>query len=307
MQQPSIEPPHQKGAPVRIRRRRFELKVLLTTFAVLAILGPGIALAQGAGAASRSRSHQGSPAAGTDATYDFNSLTGSNTSPDYTSVVGQDGWQTEAFAIGVPIGVTSSLGFDGTPDLIYDNSGPSYGADAWRLSGGSFQMPMFWLNVAVLQGDFGLGYWGNQLAVSHDANPSQNPRNVTNAIGPQLNIDPVPGVQLIPAEGSGKPTAGVPLSTINTTGPPGAEVWIRLRLVINLTANNGQGSGSVSYENLWHPGPFQPVAGLQNVNLGLNRSVTDARNPALWNSVWLHMEGRTNELDNIRVANFASP
>jgi hypothetical protein len=290
---------------VRIRRQP-QFRILLATLAGLAILGPGIALAQGAGAASGGRIHQGSPVAGTDVAYDFNSLTGSNTYPDYTSLAGQDSWQTEAFAIGVPMGVTSSLGFDGTPDLIYDHSCPACGADAWRLIGGTFFQPRAGLNPAVLQGDFGLGYWGNQLAVAKDAN--QNPRNLTNAIGPQLNIDPVPGVQVIPAEGSGLPTTSVPLSTIDMTTPANEhQVWIRLRLVMNLTANHGQGSGSVFYENLWNPGPFQPVAGLQNVNLGLNWGAANARNPAQWNAVWLHMEGRTNELDNVHVSNVLLP
>jgi hypothetical protein len=52
------------------------------------------------------------------ATYDFNALSGSDT-PDFTNVDGQDNWTSQGFVIGVPIGVTSTAGFDGTKALRY--------------------------------------------------------------------------------------------------------------------------------------------------------------------------------------------
>ena len=75
-------------------------------------------------------------------TYDFNSLSGSNLA-HYTTVNGQDNWTSNGFIFGTPIpswhvGVTNSLGFDGSQSLQFVRVGPGFGADASRLNDKSF-------------------------------------------------------------------------------------------------------------------------------------------------------------------------
>ena len=71
---------------------------------------------------------------------------------------------------------------------------------------------------------------------------------------------------------------------------------------MDLNANGKQGSGTVWYQNLTLRDPgLRPVPGLQNINLALDRHATDASNPKKWDEMWLHMEGATNQLDNIVI------
>ena len=126
-------------------------------------------------------------------------------------------------------------------------------------------------------------------------------RSTSNEIGPRVQIgcnSPLVGVRLFDA--SGAVAAQAPITDVSDGG--GCGEWIRLRLVIDLKANDKQGSGSVWYQNLTRGDPgLQPVPGLQNINLMLDRHATDASNPKKWDSMWLHMEGATNQLDNIVI------
>jgi len=85
--------------------------------------------------------------------------------------------------------------------------------------------------------------------------------------------------------------------------------WYRLQLRMDLTANSGSGSGSLYYMNLTRGDTeFQPVAELQNVNLGLGSMHAEA-GPESWNAMWITMlfEGSQSipRMDNLvpRVPN----
>ncbi len=240
------------------------------------------------------------PAQGCGNPYDFNALTGSDVHP-YAPLDGQDGWTAESFNTAIPLGVTATLGFDGTPALRFQEVGAGYGADASRLYDAGWSPPTFTGGEtdAFFGADFGVGYWGNQLALGYDANSSGTIRRYeTGEIGPQLLVGSHSNVGVTLVSAAGNKTT-VPLSTAG--GASGGD-WLRLRLVMNFTANAGQGAGSVDYVNLSAGGTdWQPVAGLQGVNLELTPGSGDAGDPANWNGVWLHMEGATNELDNVMV------
>jgi len=236
--------------------------------------------------------------------YDFNALSGSDTSP-YANPNGQDNWTSEGFIFSSPIsswfvGVSQTLGFDGTQALRFDRIGPGYGADASRINDGAFAIPTFagLVTEAFFQADFGVGHWGNLFALGYDANTDSKIRKTTpNEIGPRLIIGSQSdvGVQVMDATGT---ITKVPLSNVSAFGGH----WVRLRLVMDFTANGGQGSGDVYFQNLTNGDTsLQPVTGLQDINLGLTPGSGDASDPANWNGMWGHMEGATNELDNILV------
>ena len=65
--------------------------------------------------------------------------------------------------------------------------------------------------------------------------------------------------------------------------------WYRIRLHVDFTANGGDGAGSLSYLNLTDgESVYQPVDGLQDVNLNLTSLHPDAA-PSAWNAMWLHL------------------
>lgn len=241
-------------------------------------------------------------AAGHDVTYDFNGLAGSDAAHG-TNPNGQDNWTSEGFIFNVPNaawynGVTATRGFDGTQSLVFERVGAGYGADASRVNNGAFSLPAFTGAAGVLEADFGVGFWGNQFALGHDTGDGKIRRSGPSEIGPQLNIgcnSPLVGVQVIDAAGVG---SKVPIGNVNA----GCGHWVRLRLVMDFAANGGQGSGNLYFKNLTNGDTsFAKVSGLQGVNLGLNPAGLDATNPANWNAMWTHMEGATNQLDNIRA------
>lgn len=82
----------------------------------------------------------------------------------------------------------------------------------------------------------------------------------------------------------------------------GKDDWYRMRLEIDLAANGGDGSGSLSYRNLTDGDPdFVPLAGLQNLELGL-LGMDPAAPPTSWNTMWLHLRtggGNTPSADNL--------
>ena len=237
-------------------------------------------------------------------TYDFNSLSGSNLA-HYTTVNGQDNWTSNGFIFGTPIpswhvGVTNSLGFDGSQSLQFVRVGAGFGADASRLNDKSFGFKTM-NKISYFQADFGVSFWGGQFALAYDANGDGVIRKTgPSEIGPTLTIgsnSPLVGVQLRDAAGT---ITKVPLSAVSGVGGD----WIRLRLQMDLNANGGQGSGTVYYQNLSDGDTaLQIVPGLVNINLALDKDATDGSNPKLWNAMWLHFEGAVNQLDNIEIDN----
>lgn len=90
------------------------------------------------------------------------------------------------------------------------------------------------------------------------------------------------------------------ISEENLGASNAVEDWYQIRLVLDFTAQDGSGSGNISYRNLSNGDEvFKTVPTLQNVDLQL--STLDA-GPATWNSIWLHLlssGSRTPSVDNL--------
>lgn len=109
---------------------------------------------------------------------------------------------------------------------------------------------------------------------------------------------------------------GADIGTIHTAAAgkgdaccAGAGDWYRLQLRIDLKGNAGNGSGSLSYMNLSRGDTyFQPVSGLQDVNLELSR-LSAAAAPRAWDAMWLALlandQKQAASVDNLEAS--ASP
>jgi hypothetical protein len=60
--------------------------------------------------------------------------------------------------------------------------------------------------------------------------------------------------------------------------------WLRLRLVMDFTANGGDGAGSMLFADLTAGSAFSPITGLQNIDLNLSNSA------ASWDEMFLRLD-----------------
>jgi len=240
------------------------------------------------------------PAAAAQGVYDFDGLNGSDT-PPFTLLDGQDGWSEETFNANNRCGVTETLSHDGTKSLQFQEVGPGFGCDASRINDANWGYSAFTglERDAYFQADMRVGFWGGSFGVAHDTNDDGiirgyqgGERGVRFTIGTQSNVQ----LRLIDASGN---STQVPLGALGVSGGN----WVRVRVVMDLAAGGGSGTGTVWLQNLTAGtgSPFTPVPGLQDVPLGLVPGAGDATDPTAWDAVWLHFEGATYGLDNMEA------
>lgn len=232
--------------------------------------------------------------------YDFNSLSGSDQHP-FTLLAGQDNWTATTYNANNDLGVTATLAFDGTPALRFQESGPGYGCDASRINDAFWLFPPFFGNerTAMFQCDIRVGYWGGSFGLGHDVSGDGIVRgNQPGERGVRFQIGTQSNQQLRLYRGN----QSYVVASLSSAGGISGGNWVRVRVVMDLTANSGAGSGSVFVQNLSQGAPgFTPVPLLQDVDLALDQNAFDATNPLLWDALWLHFEGATYELDNVEV------
>lgn len=237
---------------------------------------------------------------GAQSSYDFEALSGSDTHP-YQLLDGQDNWTEETYNAGNRCGVTATLSYNGTKSLRFQEVGPGFGCDASRINDARWSFPSFsgTETAANFEADMRVGYWGGSFGLAYDASGDgtirgnqPGERGVRFLVGSNPNV----GLRFYAAD---QTVTQVPLAS---SRPINGGHWIRVRVVMDLTANGGAGAGSLFVRNITTGEPdFTAVPGLQNLPLALNSSAVDATNPTLWNAVWLHFEGATYGLDNFRV------
>lgn len=233
------------------------------------------------------------------AVYDFNALNGSDTRP-YTPLDKQDAWSQETFRAPNGCGVTATLSHDGSKALRFREVGPGYGCDASRINDAKWSFAKFQgtEQAAYFQADIPVGFWGGSFALGHDTNKDGKLRGrQTGELGVRFTVGAQANVQLRLVDATGKVTR-VPLSN---AGVVGGGDWLRIRVIMDLSASSGRGLAWVDVENLTKKTTNVAVSGLQGIPLALDQTATDARNPKLWDAMWLHFEGATYGLDNIEI------
>lgn len=231
--------------------------------------------------------------------YDFNGLMGSDTHP-YTLLDQQDGWSEETFRAANRCGVTATLSHDMTQCLRFQEVGPGYGCDASRINDSNWSFGSFFgnENSAFFEADVQVGFWGGSFGLAYDANANgrvrgseAGERGVFFTIGTQANVQ----LRLHAADGT---TTTAQLGPLGIAGGN----WVRVRVGMDLSAASGSGLGYVSVKNITAGDTrFTDVADLQGAPLNLTPGSMDARDPSLWNAMWLHFEGATYALDNILI------
>jgi len=231
--------------------------------------------------------------------YDFNGLKGNDTHP-YTLLDQQDGWSEQTVGARNRCGVTATLSHDGTQSLRFQEVGPGFGCDASRINDASWAYAKFTgtETSAYFQADIQVGHWGGAFSLGYDKSSDgkirgaqAGERGVQFIVGTHANVQ----FQLVAANGK---SVRVPLSSIG--GVSGGH-WLRVRVMMDLTGAAGAGLGWVDVANLTTKAANIPVPGIQGIPLALDQKAADAKNPKLWDAVWLHFEGATYGLDNIEV------
>ncbi len=234
--------------------------------------------------------------------YDFEAL-------NLGALVGQDNWASSSGSPQVIAPAGSPTG--GNPsNKAFGGAGASTSEDfGSRINDGGFSIPSFdgLETEAVLQFDLRISSGGNSQATAglgRDIN--SNGKIEPGAVFATYEVNPVLGADVI----SGAPHFFLARNGATTTTgayvafPAGFAVdeWIRVKLVMDLTYNGGEGRGSVFAQNLTNNDPgFTAIPGLQNKSLFLT---TGGQAPTTWNAIYLETYGgaaNSGQSDNITV------
>ncbi len=163
--------------------------------------------------------------------YDFNSLTNGNLN-------GQDSWETTLNGTAVDVQV-ENFGNDGTKAMKFTQSGGGINATAFNES---LALPPFTETHYVAEFDIYPVCWGASFGIGTDVNGNGS---LDAGIGER-------GVDIFINTGCGGIKRDLRLCDGSTASNTSVTLgsWNRIRISIDLSANSGQGSGSVYFKNL---------------------------------------------------------
>lgn len=213
--------------------------------------------------------------------YDFNSLLAGNLN-------GKDNWVTNKINTTVDFQVTSGAGYDLTNALTFSQSGPSVGVDASRSFASLFSNTAF-SNTAstyIITFDVLRSYWGVTFSIGADIN---NDGKITQSDAAEKAVSFSTGSQ--PAE-----KLSLPNGTVLSYPTALTTAWTTVE--ITLSNFNSSASGKISVRSKILGGTtWNSIA--NNVNLGIDTTTSDKKNPNLWKMIFIHFEGASGKLDNI--------
>jgi hypothetical protein len=220
-------------------------------------------------------------------TEDFESYSDSNLN-------GQQDWTVVTRNTSGQIYLEADFGFDGTRALKFPHSGAGVGNRAYKVFlDEASPFPSANQEFFVYEADIIKLCWGAFLGPAFDSSsdgiiddPEQGPGFwIVGGCGDNGN-------KLRARLGDG--------STIEADLIGNS--WFRIRFVMDLSANQGQGSGTIFFKSLTDgETSWRTDATLTNFSLKLDTTADDSSNPTKWNALWLHFEGATAGLDNIRI------
>ncbi|MBA5874907.1 MAG: DUF4347 domain-containing protein, partial [Nitrospira sp. CR1.2] len=203
----------------------------------------------------------------------------------------QDGWSIELFNTSNQVQVTAGAGPDGGTALQFPYSGSGV-ANALSKVGETALPDLVSADSLTLQWSMRNSFWGNTFALAHDANGD----------GQILTSSGETAIGVYSSQSTNSLQMLLPNGTSITVAMPatfGADEWIEFRWQMDLTANGGQGVGTLEYRNLSDgETTWNSNASFTNVNLGLNPLAVDKTNPATWDGIYLYLEGSLSGFDN---------
>jgi len=243
----------------------------------------------------------GSALASGPVTYDFEALThgplSASTSP--TSPLNQDGWYLNNATSSSVVNIADGTGTDSTKVAVAS----TLRGDAIRNFGHPFFTGLE--TNAVVQFDFRVGskYSSGLVALGGNGSAAALNSNFHGLFSPQIFVGTDTAgtgltLKLAPKDTNGRwsdtpPQQTIPFSSI--AGPGGTTAvghWIQVKLVMNLTANGGNGLGTLYFRNLTVGQTNFTATSIANVNLGLNNN-TPGYEAAHWDQVYLRKNNWT--------------
>ena len=225
--------------------------------------------------------------------YDFNNL-------DIGDLDGQDDWATILHTTGphdffVDLFAGSVVSPDGTQAIFYNGSGAGYGRTATRKASSNFNFDLTQADIVEIEVDMHRNYWGMFFGVGFDADGDGH-------IAPGLSTEPNDGgvhfsiATQNPANNKlVLPDGSSVVFTVENEG------WCRYKMVLDFTANDGQGAIALSYDP-GVTGEWFAIPEIQGVNLGLTPGSGDKKDRAVWDGVFLNATGGTASYDNILIS-----
>jgi len=207
-------------------------------------------------------------------TYDFEQLTPGNLN-------GQQGWKTAL------IRTSKDIQVDNTQALRSTVGGPGVMSRGHLRLGGDLVQPDFsdTSKLHIFEFDIINNWWGSSAWLSMDSNDD----GLADSHGVGLGLNAVYGK--------------IYFKGLTTTPAPGG--WSKIRIVMDMAANNGQGSGCVLYKNPTTAASWTAISPFQNINMSFNSTATDAANPANWNTLFVDFQTDGGGLDNVALTDFS--
>jgi hypothetical protein len=205
---------------------------------------------------------------------------------------GQQDWNVITRNTSGEIYLEADFGFDGTRALKFPHSGAGVGNRAYKLfADAENPFPPTHQGFFVYEADIIKLCWGAFLGPAYDSDSD----NVID------DSEQGPGFWIVGGCGGNKLRVRLGDGSMIEADLSG-NTWFRIRFVMDLSANQGKGAGTVLFKSLTDGETiWRTDATLTNFNLKLDATANDSSNPIKWNTLWLHFEGATAGLDNIRI------
>jgi Peptide-N-glycosidase F, N terminal./Peptide-N-glycosidase F, C terminal. len=224
---------------------------------------------------------------------DFNSYT------ENAVLNGQDNWVSRAHSAGGGQFKTEYIGGGGetTPDetmgLFFDNANTNYGEIATHKSTDNFHFDFSEGGTIEIELDVFRNFWGTVFGIGYDADgdgsvlpPMYYETTRPNPALPSQDggiyfVTTHPDPREMFVNGIVLPNNTLPVDfDYDVTG------WSRWRIMIDLEANNGQGSVAL-FVDYGCTGEFEPVPEIQGINAGLTPGSGDRFDPAMWDGIFI--------------------
>lgn len=198
-------------------------------------------------------------------TYDFESLTVSS------NLNGQDNWVVNTNVTQQNVGNTSSIGdYVGSKAFVPGDLGGSNFLFASRVNDANWEIPSVTsCTVATnltIEASVAINYWGQHFNLCYDKNGDGDYGSLNVADSNELSVGfgrhrtgGVNYMQVYKADGT--------TTSVAVAESLASYAWVRFRLVIDLAANSGQGSGTLYYRDLEASGSWTAYPGLGSINM----------------------------------------
>lgn len=218
---------------------------------------------------------------------------------DYTvtsNLHGQDGWVSIDQTAGGQDQFIDINAHNGTNAAFYTGNGPGYGRTITRKEFGDLSFDFSNGGKLEIEWDMQANWWGQWLAIGFDRDGDGH---LAHNLDPTEENSAAVILNMSKAGQNYKLTSGS--NATNFTPPPTGDDYqfVRYRLLLDLSANDGEGKAALFYKGGNFSGDWLAVPELQGLDLGLTPGSGDFLDPATWDAFSFHAQGSQSILDNL--------